>query len=96
MRVLSKRKTSFVPSVLPASVQVASKPGAMDCVRNDAAIVYLPRRPFILCICSKFALMEGFEQERWLQDLAVRVWRFMRALDETSMWGQGIPAYRAR
>lgn len=41
---------SYVPSEIP----VAAKPGSLNGVRNEAGIVLLPRRPFVLVVMSAF------------------------------------------
>lgn len=41
---------SYVPSEIP----VAAKPGSLNGVRNEAGIVFLSRRPFVLVVMSAF------------------------------------------
>ncbi len=38
----------------PAEIPVAAKPGSLKGVRNEAGIVFLPRRPFVLVVMSAF------------------------------------------
>lgn len=41
---------AYVPSEIP----VAAKPGSLNGVRNEAGIVFLPRRPFVMVVMSAF------------------------------------------
>ncbi len=39
---------------VPAEVPVAAKPGSLNGVKNEAGIILLPRRPFVLAVMSAF------------------------------------------
>jgi beta-lactamase class A len=91
IRVLKKPKRGFFAPGLPPDMLFANKPGAMDRVRNDAGIIFLPRRPYALTIMTKFGTMEAPVQERWIADTTREIHRFMTILDTTSGQGQGIP-----
>lgn len=41
-------------SVAPSDIPVASKPGSLNGVKNEAGIIFLPRRPFALAVMSSF------------------------------------------
>jgi len=92
LRILRKPKRGFIKPGLPAHVEVANKPGGMDYVRCDVAIVYQERRPYILSVMTKFGRYEPIDQENWISYVARDVHEVMSLLDVTSTWGQGIPA----
>ena len=54
MLELMKLVKADVRGAIPANIEVASKPGDLDGVRCEAAIVFLPGRPFVLSVFSTF------------------------------------------
>jgi beta-lactamase class A len=57
-KVLSTHKSSFIPRDLPDGLQIANKPGELEAVRNDSAIVFLHNRPYILCVMTTYLTRE--------------------------------------
>jgi beta-lactamase class A len=57
-KMLGTHKDSFIPRLLPANVTVASKPGELDAVRNDAGVVFVPGRPFAIAVMTTFGADE--------------------------------------
>jgi beta-lactamase class A len=51
---IMKRVKADVRSAIPEAIDVASKPGDLEGVRCEAAVVYLPGRPFVLSVFSTF------------------------------------------
>lgn len=95
LRILKKPKRGFIRPGLPVELEIANKPGAMDYVRCDVAIVYQRRRPFILSVMTKYGRYEPAEQEAWIADVTRDVYEVIALFDVTNDWGQGIlPAYR--
>ncbi|MEX2540639.1 MAG: serine hydrolase [Trueperaceae bacterium] len=89
LRILKKPKKSPFRSALPASVEMANKPGALPRVQCEAAIVYLPRRPFGLVIMSSFGPVDPREQTYWLTGLARSIFDAMAVLDACTEHGRG-------
>ena len=89
--ILKKPINSPLAKAIPNDVPLANKPGAMDRVRNDAGIVFLPNRPYAIAVLSKFGLCEPAQQDQWITDIASKVHETMAVLDECSEFGQGIP-----
>jgi beta-lactamase class A len=54
MLKILKRVNAYLRPVIPAGIEVASKPGELDGVRCEAGIVYLPKRPFIVNVMSTY------------------------------------------
>jgi beta-lactamase class A len=91
IKVLKKRKRSQFAQGLPQDVVLAGKPGGMDNVRTDAGIVYLDRRPYAMCVMTKYGMCLPSEQEQFIADVARTVHRHMTTLAVTSVHGQGLP-----
>lgn len=54
LRILKRQQyNEKIPLLLPRDLPVAHKTGEISGVRNDAGIVFLPERPYVLCIFSK-------------------------------------------
>ena len=56
-----------------------------------AAIIFLPRRPYALCVMSTWGPADRRAQEEFVAGIATLVHERMTTLDVTSAFGQGIP-----
>lgn len=91
LRILRKPKGGYFRPGLPEDVEMANKPGAMGRVRNDAAIVYLPRRPYALCVMTAHGPADFTLQEQFVARLAQTVHERLATLDATTAYGQALP-----
>ena len=92
LSILKKPKSGLFNRGLSDTILLANKPGGMERVRCDAGIVYLPRRPYVMTVMTKFALCEPPDQEWFVIDAARTIHETMTVLDSTSDYGQGIPS----
>ena len=53
-KVLETPKDSYLPRYLPGDVRIANKPGALEGVRNDVGIVFVPNRPFVIVVMTSY------------------------------------------
>lgn len=58
LKVLSTHKESFIPRFLPDSVRIANKPGELEAVRNDSGIIFIPNRPYVICVMTAYLTKE--------------------------------------
>jgi len=91
LEILKKPKNGSLNRALPQGLSIANKPGAMDRVRCDAGIVYLPNRPYAVAVMTKFALQDPLQHEGFIIDTAKAVHQTMVALDTTNEFGLGVP-----
>ncbi len=54
LKMLSTHKDSFLPRLLPDGVRIANKPGELEAVRNDSGIVFVPNRPYVICVMTAY------------------------------------------
>jgi len=54
LKFLKIRKDSPIPRLLPASVEIANKPGNIEGVACDWAIVYVPNRPYAIAVMTNY------------------------------------------
>lgn len=53
-KMLSTHKESFMPRFLPNNVRIANKPGELEAVRNDSGVVFVPNRPYVICVMTTY------------------------------------------
>ena len=90
-KVLSTPKDSSIPKLLPGDVIIANKPGELEAVRNDSGIVFLPNRPFILCVMTTY-LRDERSGQRAISDIALAAYQYFDRLGRSSEYGRAVPA----
>ncbi len=88
LAIMQKPNGGFINRGIPPTVAVANKPGWIDAAMCDAALVYLPRRPYLLAVMTKYALCDAVAQENFIIDLSAAVYATMKALDTSSRYGR--------
>ncbi len=54
LKILKIRKNSPIPRLLPANVEIANKPGGIEGVACDWAVVYVPNRPYAIAVMTNY------------------------------------------
>lgn len=54
LKVLKLRKSSPIPRLIPANIAIANKPGGIEGVACDWAVVYVPGRPFAISVMTNY------------------------------------------
>src|SRR5262245_24482969 len=54
LKILKIRKSSAIPRLLPDSVEIANKPGGIEGVACDWAVVYVPNRPYTIAVMTNY------------------------------------------
>ena len=90
LAILKKPNHGFIDRGVPADLVVANKPGWVDSAMCDAALVYLPRRPYLLAVMTKYALCNAVAQEHFIIDIAETVHATMRSLDLSNRYGRTV------
>lgn len=88
LAILKKPKHGFIDRALPPTVTVANKPGWVDGVMCDAALVDLPRRPYLVALMTKHSLVGALEQEQFLFTLAQTIHTHLVNLDGSNRYGR--------
>ncbi len=91
LEVLKKPKDAPLNKVVPPEIPLANKPGGMDRVQCDAGIVYLPRKPYIVAIMTKYGMLDAMEHRQFIVDTSRLVHETMSTLDATNDYGLGLP-----
>ena len=88
-----RKEKSTIPLLLPDDARVANKPGSLEGVRNDAAIVWAPGRPFVLAVMSAYDRDER-AAESAISEIALLAYRHFETLGKATEYGRtmGPPA----
>jgi beta-lactamase class A len=70
-------------------LQIANKPGELEAVRNDSGIVFVPNRPYIICVMTTYLSRERDGEEAIAKISAVTYSLFDR-LARSSQYGRVI------
>lgn len=86
-KVLSTHKDSWIPRLLPDDVKIANKPGALEAVRNDSGVVFLEKRPYIICVMTTYLRRER-EGEEAISNVSLAAWRMFDRLGRGGEYGR--------
>lgn len=90
LEILKKPKHGFIDRALPADLPHANKPGYVENVCCDAGLVYLPRRPYIVAIMTKYGRCSTEEQEQFVVSCAQTVHAIMDSLSKSNSYGRNV------
>ena len=88
-KVLSTTKDSWIPGELPEGLQIANKPGALEGVRNDSGVVFLPKRAYIICVMTTYLRRER-DGEEAIRQVSGAAYRMFDRLARASEYGRVI------
>jgi beta-lactamase class A len=87
IKQLSTLKESYIPRLLPPSLQVANKPGSLDGVRTDSGIVFVQSRPFALSVMTAWDRDER-AAEGAISEVALAAYRYFEMRGKASEYGR--------
>jgi beta-lactamase class A len=90
-KMLSTHKDSFLPRLLPDSVRVANKPGELEAVRNDSGVVFVPNRPYVICVMTTYLRNER-EGENTISSISEAAYQMFDRLGRGSEYGRVVSA----
>ncbi len=88
-KVLSTHKDSWIPRDLPDGLKIANKPGALEGVRNDSGVIFVEKRPYILCVMTAYLRRER-DGEEAISAISLAAWRMFDRLARASEYGRVI------
>ena len=89
-KVLSTPKDSSIPKLLPPDSVIANKPGELEAVRNDSGIIFVPNRPFVLCVMTTY-LHDEREGQHAISEVALAAYQYFDRLGRSSEYGRAVP-----
>jgi len=87
LRILTKpKRTSPVAAKLPMGLTIANKPGGLEGVSADLAVVYLERRPYVFAGMVNYAL--GDDPAETVAEMSYDVYEYFAVLNRSTMHGR--------
>jgi beta-lactamase class A len=86
-KVLSTHKDSWIPRDLPDGLKIANKPGALEGVRNDSGIVFVDKRPYVICVMTTYLGNER-DGENAISQVSLAAWRMFDRMGRASEYGR--------
>ncbi len=88
-KVLSTHKDSWIPRDLPDDLKIADKPGALEGVRNDSGVIFVDKRPYVLCVMTTYLHRER-DGEEAISNISLAAWRMFDRMARASEYGRVI------
>ena len=89
LRILKKAKSSPMRRSIPATVEVANKPGTLEGVAVDAGIVYVQRRPYVFTGMLTY-LNDNTAGDAAIESASRAVFEYFTRLASSSEYGRAI------
>ena len=86
-KMLSTHKDSFIPRDLPPDLQVANKPGELEGVRNDSGVVFVPNRPYLICLMTTYLRNERSGEDA-ISRISAAAYQLFDRLGRASEYGR--------
>jgi beta-lactamase class A len=88
-KVLATHKDSWIPRYLPEDLKIADKPGALEGVRNDSGVIFVDKRPYVICIMTTYLRRER-DGEEAISNISLAAWRMFDRIARASEYGRVI------
>jgi beta-lactamase class A len=88
-KMLSTHKSSFIPRELPEGLKIANKPGELEGVRNDSGVLFVDKRPYVICVMTTYLQRER-DGEEAISRISLAAYRMFDRLARASEYGRVI------
>lgn len=85
--LLSTKKDSPIPRLLPDDLRIANKPGELDGVRTDSGIVFVDQRPYVISVMTTYARDEHAASDA-ISRISLRAYQYFHAVSIGSEYGR--------
>lgn len=92
LEILCKPNRGPIERAIQTGVKIANKPGGMDKVRCDAGLVLQDRHPYGVAVMTKYGREHPYTHENRVVEMVTMIHDVMETIEESSGYGQGIPA----
>ena len=86
-RLMTTKKESPIPRLLPDDLKIANKPGELDGVRCDSGLVFEKNRPYIISVMTTYARDEHAASDAIAQ-ISLIAYRYFHAVAIASEYGR--------
>ncbi|HZF40076.1 MAG TPA: serine hydrolase [Blastocatellia bacterium] len=91
LKILKIRKSSPIPRLLPDSVEIANKPGEIDGVACDWAVVYVPNRPYAIAVMTNYNGSDGAAADEAIAKVSKLAYDYFARLSRSTVYGARVP-----
>jgi beta-lactamase class A len=90
LKVLKLRKSSPIPVLIPSNIVIANKPGGIEGVVCDWAVVYVPGRPFAISVMTNYN-GESANANDAIANVAKLAYDYFARLARSTEYGARVP-----
>lgn len=90
LKFLKLRKGSPIPKLIPSTIAIANKPGGIEGVACDWAIVYVPNRPFAISVMTNYN-GESANADEAISQIAKLAYDHFARLARSTEYGARVP-----
>ena len=91
LRILKIRKDSPIPRMLPANVEIANKPGSIEGVACDWAVVYVPNLPYAIAVMTSYNGPDGAAADDAIAKVSKLAYDYFARLSRSTVYGARVP-----
>jgi beta-lactamase class A len=91
LKFLKLRKSSPIPQLLPASVEIANKPGSVEGVACDWAVVYVPNRPYAIAVMTNYNGPDDGAADEAIAKVSKLAYDYFARLSRSTVYGARVP-----
>jgi beta-lactamase class A len=88
LKILKIRKGSPIPRLLPSNVEIANKPGGIEGVACDWAVVYVPNRPYAIAVMTNY---NGEGADDAIAKVSKLAYDYFARLSRSTEYGARVP-----
>src|SRR5262245_24863897 len=88
LKILKIRKSSPIPRLLPAGVEIANKPGGIEGVACDWAVVYVPNLPYAIAVMTNY---NGEGADDAIAKVSKLAYDYFARLSRSTRYGARVP-----
>jgi beta-lactamase class A len=88
LKILKIRKGSPIPRLLPSNVEIANKPGGIEGVACDWAVVYVPNRPYAIAVMTNY---NGEGADEAIAKVSKLAYDYFARLSRSTRYGARVP-----
>jgi beta-lactamase class A len=91
LKILKIRKSSPIPRLLPDSVEIANKPGTIEGVACDWAVVYVPNRPYAIAVMTNYNGPSSEAADEAIAKVSKLAYDYFARLSRSTGYGARVP-----
>jgi len=91
LKILKIRKNSPIPRLLPDSVEIANKPGNIEGVACDWAVVYVPNRPYAIAVMTNYNGPNSEAADDAIAKVSKLAYDYFARLSRSTGYGARVP-----